>query len=216
MKNGLIKLASLLVYLGILLTAVNFHWRELFNLRLVMLVVFGAICLSFGELRKNRRKAAEIIGRNAISAGILETFLLFFADTTSQMSGAALTYEAVLCFRPLFYGYCIYTLLHTEAPAEEDERSAPPASRPAPETGNLLPSVPAPGDLYQILRTLGLTKRESEIAGLLLRGWSNGEIADSLCIAETTVKKHISNIFQKLEINRREDLAKVVAGISPP
>ena len=51
-----------------------------------------------------------------------------------------------------------------------------------------------------------LTRREREIAELAARGLSNREIAEELCITETTVKKHLSNIFEKLEINSRERL----------
>ena len=51
-----------------------------------------------------------------------------------------------------------------------------------------------------------LTRREREIAELAARGFSNREIAEELCITETTVKKHLSNIFEKLEINSRERL----------
>ena len=51
-----------------------------------------------------------------------------------------------------------------------------------------------------------LTRREREIAELAARGLSNREIAEELCSTEKTVQKHLSNIFEKLEINSRERL----------
>lgn len=56
------------------------------------------------------------------------------------------------------------------------------------------------------LVNMGLTKRETEIAMLVMQKMSNAQIASELYISETTVKKHISNIFSKLEINKREQI----------
>ena len=59
---------------------------------------------------------------------------------------------------------------------------------------------------YIRFEQMGLTKRECEIAILICQGMSNGEIAENLCISEATVKKHISNIFEKFNCSRREQI----------
>ena len=51
-----------------------------------------------------------------------------------------------------------------------------------------------------------LTRRELEVALLLREGYSNAKIATNLSISEGTVKKHISNIFSKLEIYNRTEV----------
>ena len=51
-----------------------------------------------------------------------------------------------------------------------------------------------------------LTKRESEVAIMAVQGMTNAEIAYELSIAENTVKKHMSNIFDKLQITGRDEL----------
>ena len=48
-----------------------------------------------------------------------------------------------------------------------------------------------------------LTKRELEILTQLSNGYSNFEIACNLNISENTVKKHISNIFIKINVKDR-------------
>ncbi len=53
----------------------------------------------------------------------------------------------------------------------------------------------------------GLTAREREIAVLIAQGKSNREIADKLVISETTVERHIANIFSKLGFNSRTQIA---------
>ena len=59
-----------------------------------------------------------------------------------------------------------------------------------------------------------LTRRELEVALLLREGYANAKIANKLSISEGTVKKHISNIFSKLEIyNRTEVLVFVERNI---
>ena len=51
-----------------------------------------------------------------------------------------------------------------------------------------------------------LTPREQEIAALVIQGRSNKAIADSLCIALPTVKNHLHNMYEKLEISSRMEL----------
>jgi LuxR family maltose regulon positive regulatory protein len=48
-----------------------------------------------------------------------------------------------------------------------------------------------------------LTRREREVLQLLVAGHSNPEIAVQLFIAVTTVKTHLKNIFEKLEVTNR-------------
>lgn len=52
-----------------------------------------------------------------------------------------------------------------------------------------------------------LSERELEVVALVASGLRNKEIANKLFISEQTVKTHLSNIFQKLEINDRLELA---------
>lgn len=52
-----------------------------------------------------------------------------------------------------------------------------------------------------------LTTRESEIVRFVAIGMRNGEVAERLSLSESTVKTHLSNIFQKLGIRDRLELA---------
>lgn len=51
-----------------------------------------------------------------------------------------------------------------------------------------------------------LTKREKEVMEKVSKGCNNREVAESLCITEYTVKKHISSIFNKLDLRSRQDI----------
>jgi DNA-binding NarL/FixJ family response regulator len=52
-----------------------------------------------------------------------------------------------------------------------------------------------------------LTPREREITKHVARGLRNAEVAAELAISEVTVKSHVNNIFQKLGIRDRVELA---------
>ena len=54
-----------------------------------------------------------------------------------------------------------------------------------------------------LVSELKLSKRELEILGLLAQGHSNQEIAAKLFISLSTVKTHIQNLFEKLDVKRR-------------
>lgn len=53
------------------------------------------------------------------------------------------------------------------------------------------------------LKQLGISKREYEVLELLAAGLSNQGIADKLFVSLNTVKTHTSNLFLKLDVQRR-------------
>jgi DNA-binding NarL/FixJ family response regulator len=58
-------------------------------------------------------------------------------------------------------------------------------------------------DFYSLDRPDPLTDRETEILRLMAGGYSNKEIANSLGVAEGTVKNHVSNILSKMGVRDR-------------
>jgi DNA-binding NarL/FixJ family response regulator len=51
----------------------------------------------------------------------------------------------------------------------------------------------------------GLSGREIEVLQLMAKGAANKSIAGTLNISESTVKTHVANIFQKLDVNHRTE-----------
>lgn len=54
-----------------------------------------------------------------------------------------------------------------------------------------------------------LTAREADVLELLQRGRSNGEIAAELHVGVETVRTHARNIYRKLGVSSRRDLARI-------
>jgi len=50
-----------------------------------------------------------------------------------------------------------------------------------------------------------LSERETEVLKLMAKGVSNKELADQLSITQSTVKTHITSIFQKLNVTTRTE-----------
>jgi DNA-binding NarL/FixJ family response regulator len=56
-------------------------------------------------------------------------------------------------------------------------------------------------------KQFGLTPRELEIISVILAGYSNNDIATKFVISEKTVKHHLTNIFDKVGVSNRLELA---------
>ncbi|HET7103017.1 MAG TPA: response regulator transcription factor [Terracidiphilus sp.] len=56
-------------------------------------------------------------------------------------------------------------------------------------------------------KTYGLTHRELEVVGCIVEGCSNRDIAKQFSLSEETVKRHLSNIFDKTGVSTRLELA---------
>jgi DNA-binding CsgD family transcriptional regulator len=52
--------------------------------------------------------------------------------------------------------------------------------------------------------------REKEVLGLAISGHTNGEIATTLFLAESTVKSHLSSAYRKLGAASRKDAASLL------
>jgi two-component system, NarL family, response regulator LiaR len=63
------------------------------------------------------------------------------------------------------------------------------------------------GDYADIVGSAGLTDREIEILQLIVRGCSNGEIAEQLFVTVGTVKTHVRHILNKLCVDDRTHAA---------
>jgi DNA-binding NarL/FixJ family response regulator len=56
-------------------------------------------------------------------------------------------------------------------------------------------------------KTYGLTPRELEVVGCIVEGCNNRDIAKRFSLSEETVKRHLSNIFDKIGVSTRLELA---------
>ena len=56
-------------------------------------------------------------------------------------------------------------------------------------------------------KSYGLTPRELEVVGCIVAGCSNRDIAQQFQLSEETVKRHLSNIFEKTGVSTRLELA---------
>ena len=54
----------------------------------------------------------------------------------------------------------------------------------------------------------GLTQREVEVLRLITQGKSNRDIGEELVITESTVRRHVSNIYDKISVSNRTEAAR--------
>lgn len=202
MKRIWKKLAAVACYLSLMAFFFDFRIGELFDLKQFLIWMSGTGLLLLPSLGERDQKETGNQKRSRISrcglwASFLESFLLCFA-LLGQVSGTAgLLREFARCLRPLLYGVCLWTVF-VEAEGEQVRQREKGEKESFREI--------TVSESHRLFLQMGLTKRECEIAVLVCRGMSNGEIAEELCISEATVKKHISNIFEKLKCNRREQI----------
>lgn len=65
--------------------------------------------------------------------------------------------------------------------------------------------APVPGTPPE--KRFGLTRREQEIITAIVAGYTNKEVARKFALSEDTVKHHLTNVFDKLGVSSRLELA---------
>lgn len=56
---------------------------------------------------------------------------------------------------------------------------------------------------HEVQQSLDISEREMQVLVGITEGASNKEIAEKLFLSESTIKTHSSNLFSKLNVNRR-------------
>jgi two-component system response regulator NreC len=72
----------------------------------------------------------------------------------------------------------------------------------------LLVARPVKSTVSKVTDSDALTEREKEILTLIVQGYTNREMGDSLNISVRTVETHRSNIMEKLNLHSRVDLVR--------
>lgn len=233
MKRILKSLIAVIVYLLLLSYLLGTEAILLLSPKHIGMFLLGCIilCLPFWEKKTRWKEFRDIFKRNAIMAGYLETFVLLFASVSQRkMAEGEFLREFALSLRPVFYGFVCHLILREEGMAEKGSEKEEPEGenllrapsfkeKQAEETmkgERILPpdekttksqelakgkkELPKKPDLSK------LTRQEKLVAELVGRGLTNREIGEELYISEATVKKHLSNIFEKTGISSRKEL----------
>ena len=129
--------------------------------------------------------------------GSPETRIVVLANRpTPAEANQLLSFGATACISKEKQGRDIINSIHL---ASRGMRVLP---RPA-------PGVPEPAEQFNYLPEPDiLTSREAEVLQLLQDGMTNAEIAHALSIGLETVRTHARNIYRKLGISTRRDLAR--------
>ncbi len=201
----------LLLYILFLTYIADFDIRKLLDMKSFLVLLTGAFLLTlpFYEKGMDKEEFLYIYGAKAIEAGLIQVFLLSFVRLSEKRDYERLLVDVALCFRPMLYAFCIRFILANKGndlflTDEKGYKGKEIQTAGQTEEGAMLS--------YEDCIAAGLTRREAEIALFICRKYSNKEIADALVISETTVKKHISNIFEKTEIKKREELMMYLKG----
>lgn len=202
MKKTFKKLTVVILYMILLCSLLNTEILLLFSPKQIGMFLLGCLLLCIPYLEKDMYKKAggwraleAIFKKNAITAGYLETFMLIFVSMLQKrVTWEEVLSELALDLRPLFYGFVCYIILKDETAydSRKDIRGS--------VSGEATAEPPKSLDFSR------LTRQEKQVAELVKRGLTNREIGEELCISEATVKKHMSNIFEKLEIESRREL----------
>lgn len=229
MRKVIGKLTAVLGYLLILCYLLKFQWFQLFSLKMMGLLLLGTgiLCLPSLEKKRTVEEWQNIIGKNAMMAGYLEAFMLIFASMGSnELMQEGLLMKIGLNLRPVLYGYILYIILEKESGDKKDKKSRVEDREDLPQqegesrddtktqsgasiiqdAKNADHETEEKEEKKPLWESDKLTRREREVACLISKNLSNREIGEELFISEATVKKHVSNIFEKLGIDSRAEL----------
>lgn len=67
-----------------------------------------------------------------------------------------------------------------------------------------------PGQLREHITKPALSVREKQILAMVVMGFTNGEIARKLFVAESTVKSHLSSAFVKMGVRSRNEATALI------
>jgi len=153
-----------------------------------IMIIHGIIAMIYRRKAIGRDQELLLLGISATFLPLLVTFpldLIFFKEHSFKL--AYLSFSIFVVFLYFFISGHYF-----EDFAVRDDLK-------------LLPS--------ELLDKKGISAREEEIVYLLIEGKTNREIAEQLFISTNTVKTHVKNIYEKLNVNNRVQLYSILRGL---
>ena len=209
----LVVVSCVFALLLVFAVGVDAHWMfELTNALYLVLDVLSW-CLIAAAAFVGRKRALCIVafGRAAFLAGSIAGYLLgagYLKSIYSFQGGeylwVALVLVVVCCATVVLSGGNLVELTQVsiqEAP-EVTDRSAFDLQQAREEYLN--------HKCERIAAQYHLPPRTAEVLGMLAAGRGNKEIAEELCMGLNTVRTHVQNIYQKLDVHSRSDLASFI------
>ncbi len=234
MKKVMQRAMLLVVYVFILLWVTGFAWSRIWDMKSCAMVVLGMFLLSVPQLfqeikQKNKKEESKEklfllvcrqLSGNALLAAYMTTAMMLFASFSGEVQPDDIAQEIALNCRPVFYGILLYVLfqgMEKEEKAKNEvlqnevfPKETTPVDSKEEDSLQESPRLILTEQVCYFFRSQGLTAREAEVAKFLYLDYSNKEIAGELFISETTVKKHVTHILEKLGISQRGQIAEIV------
>ena len=78
------------------------------------------------------------------------------------------------------------------------------------------PVPPQPKAVGSFSRRFGLSRREAQVGDLIVQGLTNKEIAQKLGVGRQTAKNYVQDLFRKIGVQQRGQVALVSLGLRKP
>lgn len=198
MKKRLCFISAFVLYLALITVLLRFDLVLMLQPLPLISVLAGIVILTLFRYKKGMTlyKLITAARWNSLFSGALTTLF----SLLSSLSGATVNIETLLQkLIPLIYGSIAYMLFHLALSFMSNEFCE------GSEPGNVLHAEVA----IPVLKRQGFSERECHVALKLLEGLPNKQIASQLYISESTVKKHIQNLFRKCGAEDRHDFIRL-------
>ncbi|NLB79105.1 MAG: LuxR family transcriptional regulator [Clostridiaceae bacterium] len=199
MKRRFRLLLGLILYILLLGILMQFNWMEILRPIPLISVVAGIFILTLSQYKKGMTKedVLSLAQWNAFFAGLLISLLSVLPVVSSELYSLDIKLLAENLI-PLIYGSIFYLIIDLYHKQNEDS-SVSEKDRDS----NSIINAFTPHVANPILLSKGFSSRECHVALKMMEGISNKEIAQQLFITESTVKKHIQNMFKKCDATDR-------------
>ena len=128
-----------------------------------------------------------------------------YLDKSLEIAGQDKNYTFLACFRKYFQVLFIMPQIASKHAQTINEIKAVDIRYTRADESHIFAMLEEVPELKE-----ALTPREREVAELAAKGLHNSEIAAALTISEHTVKQHLKNAFQKMNIDRRSRLIEML------
>lgn len=201
MKRQHQLIIGIIIYILLLGILMQFNWLKILRPVPFISVVAGIFILTLSQYKKGMTKEDILVLAqwNAFFAGLITSLLSVLSVVSSELSSLdiILLSENLI---PLIYGSIFYLIMDLYL-KQSSELSI---SEVKIYIDSFTPQVANP-----ILLSKGFSARECHVALKMMEGISNKEIARQLFISETTVKKHIQNMFKKCDATDRHNFLSI-------